>query len=70
VLFDGVFVHRAIAVVILWQRIRPTSRKRSWLRLSLAPTGEPKPFEAVLHVKVERGVPVNTELVALRERTP
>jgi hypothetical protein len=40
------------------------------LRLSLAPTGEPKPFEAVLHVKVERGVPVNTELVALRERTP
>jgi hypothetical protein len=38
------------------------------LRLSLAPTGEPKPCEAVLHVKVERGVPVNTELVALRER--
>ena len=40
------------------------------LRLSLAPTGEPKPFEAVLHVKVERGVPVDTQLVALRERTP
>ncbi len=40
------------------------------LRLSLASTGEPKPFEAVLHVKVERGVPVDTQLVALRERTP
>jgi hypothetical protein len=40
------------------------------LRLSVAPTGEPKPFEAVLHVKVERGVPVDTQLVALRERTP
>jgi hypothetical protein len=40
------------------------------LRLPVAPTGEPKPFEAVLHVKVERGVPVDTELVALRERTP
>jgi hypothetical protein len=40
------------------------------LRLSLAATGEPKPFEAVLHVKVERGVPVDTQLVALRERTP
>lgn len=40
------------------------------LRLSLAPTGEPRPFEAVLHVKVERGVPVDTQLVALRERTP
>lgn len=31
------------------------------LRLSVAPTGEPKPFEAVLH---------DTQLVALRERTP
>lgn len=40
------------------------------LRLSRAATGEPKPFEAVLHVKVERGVPVDTQLVALRERTP
>ncbi len=40
------------------------------LRLSLDPSGEPKPFEAVLHIKVERGVPVSTELVALRERAP
>ncbi len=38
------------------------------LRLALAPTGEPKPFEAVLHVKIERGVPVASDLVALRER--
>ena len=26
-----------------------------------------KPFEAVLRVKIARGVPVGTELVALRE---
>jgi hypothetical protein len=49
---------------------RPNAVADLLLRLSLAPTGEPKPFEAVLHVKVERGVPVDTELVALRERTP
>jgi hypothetical protein len=36
------------------------------LRLSVAQTGQLKPFEAVMHVKVTRGVPVSTELVALR----
>jgi hypothetical protein len=36
------------------------------LRLSVAQTGQLKPFEAVIHVKVTRGVPVSTELVALR----
>ncbi len=36
------------------------------LRLSVAQTGQLKPFEAVIRVKVTRGVPVSTELVALR----
>jgi hypothetical protein len=38
------------------------------LRLSTSATGDVKPFEAVLREKVERGVPVSTELVAIRER--
>src|SRR5712664_29766 len=37
------------------------------LRLSVSNSGELKPFEAVLRVKVARGVPVGTELVALRK---
>ncbi len=37
------------------------------LRLSVSENGEMRPFEAVLHVKVVRGVPVGTELVALRK---
>src|SRR5262249_54165114 len=37
------------------------------LRLSVSQTGQLRPFEAVIHVKVTRGVPVNTELVALRK---
>jgi hypothetical protein len=40
------------------------------LRLSSSPTGNVKPFEAVLREKVERGVPVSTQLVAVHERTP
>jgi len=39
------------------------------LRLSVSQTGQLKPFEAVLRVKVTRGVPVSTELVALRNGT-
>jgi hypothetical protein len=35
-------------------------------KLSVSPTGETKPFEAVLRVKVARGVPVESEIVALR----
>jgi len=35
------------------------------LRLSVSQSGQLKPFEAVIHVKVTRGVPVSTELVAL-----
>ena len=37
------------------------------LRLSVSPTGELEPFEAVLHVRVTRGVPMETEVVALRK---
>jgi hypothetical protein len=39
-------------------------------RLQVSETGELKPFEAVLHVKVTRGVPVETEIVALRSGKP
>jgi hypothetical protein len=35
-------------------------------QLKLSATGEVKPFEAVLRVKVARGVPVGSSLVALR----
>lgn len=35
-------------------------------RLNVAPNGEPSPFEVVLHVKVARGVPVESEIVAAR----
>jgi DNA-binding winged helix-turn-helix (wHTH) protein len=35
-------------------------------RLSVSENGHLKPFEAVIRVKVTRGVPVNAELVALR----
>lgn len=39
-------------------------------RLSVTQRGELKPFEALLHVKVARGVPVGTELVAIRKLKP
>jgi precorrin-2 methylase len=35
-------------------------------RLSVSNASELKPFEAVIHVKVARGVPVESEIVALR----
>ena len=35
-------------------------------RLNVPPNGEMKPFEVVLRVKVARGVPVESEIVALR----
>ena len=37
------------------------------LRLAVSNSGELKPFEAVIHVKVTRGVPVGSQLVALRK---
>ena len=39
-------------------------------RLKVPPNGDMKPFEAVLHVKVARGVPVESELLAVRSETP
>jgi hypothetical protein len=46
---------------------RQSSVEQLLLRLSVAPTGEVEPFEAVLHVKVTRGVPMESEIVALRK---
>lgn len=40
------------------------------LRLSVSRTGELKPFEALLRVKVKHGVPVENQLVALRKAVP
>lgn len=39
-------------------------------RLSVSKIGELKPFEALLRVKVARGVPVGLELVSVRKRIP
>ncbi len=47
---------------------RESSVEQLLLRLAVSPTGEPEPFEAVLHVKVTRGVPIESELVALRKQ--
>jgi len=46
---------------------RQSSVEQLLLRLAVSPAGEPEPFEAVLHVKITRGVPIETELVALRK---
>ena len=46
---------------------RQDSLQQLLLRLSVSDNGQMKPFEAVLRVKIARGVPVGTELVALRE---
>jgi len=35
-------------------------------RLNVTSSGSVKPFEAVLHVRVTRGVPVDTGIVAVR----
>ncbi|HKV24652.1 MAG TPA: helix-turn-helix domain-containing protein [Candidatus Acidoferrum sp.] len=45
---------------------RQSSVEELLLRLSVSQEGQLKPFEAVIHVKVARGVPVETELVAIR----
>jgi hypothetical protein len=38
-------------------------------RLGSSGAGELKPFEAVLHVTVKRGVPVQSDLVAVRQHS-
>jgi len=45
---------------------RQESLEQLLLRLSVSNNGEMKPFEALLRVKVARGVPIGSELVALR----
>ena len=47
---------------------RPNSVEELLLRLSVSKSGELNPFEALLRVKITRGVPVQTELVTLRKR--
>jgi hypothetical protein len=46
---------------------REKSVQELLLRLSVSDSGNLKPFEALLHVKVAKGVPVETELVSLRK---
>jgi hypothetical protein len=46
---------------------RQNSIEELLLRLSVSQTGELQPFEALLRVKVARGVPVETQLVSLRK---
>jgi hypothetical protein len=48
---------------------RQSSVQELLLRLPVSQAGQLKPFEAVIRVKVTRGVPVGTELVALRSGT-
>ena len=48
---------------------RQSSVEQLLLRLPVSQAGQLKPFEAVIRVKVTRGVPVETELVALRSVT-
>ena len=46
---------------------RQDSVQQLLLRLSISENGDMRSFEAVLHVRVARGVPIATELAALRE---
>jgi hypothetical protein len=48
---------------------REQSVQELLLRLSVSDSGEIKPFEALLHVKITKGVPVETTLVSLRKIT-
>ena len=51
-------------------RVQANSLEELLRRLPVDDTGELKPFEAVLRVKVTRGVPVESEIVALRSGKP
>jgi hypothetical protein len=48
---------------------RQDSLEQLLLRLSISENGQIRPFEVVLRVRVARGVPVGSELVALRKVT-
>ena len=45
---------------------RENSLEQLLLRLAVTHSGELRPFEALIHVKVARGVPVGSDLVAVR----
>ncbi len=49
---------------------RPDSLQELLSRLGTSRSAEVQPFEAVLRTKVTRGVPVETQLVALRKTSP
>lgn len=49
---------------------RQNSVEELLLRLSVSKSGELNPFEALLRVKITRGVPVEAEVVTLRKRAP
>jgi len=49
---------------------RENSLQQLLSQLEVAPGAEVKPFEAVVHVKVTRGVPVESNLVAVRKDSP
>jgi len=49
---------------------REQSVEELLLRLSVSDNGDVKPFEALLHVKIAKGVPVETSLVSLRKIAP
>jgi hypothetical protein len=49
---------------------RQDSLQELLLRLSVSDTGDLKPFEALLRIKVTKGVPVETELIFLRKIAP
>jgi hypothetical protein len=46
---------------------REQSVRELLLRLAVSDSGDLKPFEALLHVKITKGVPVETTLVSLRK---
>jgi hypothetical protein len=48
---------------------RENSLEQLLLRLAVTRSGELRPFEALIHIKVARGVPVGSDLVAVRKET-
>jgi hypothetical protein len=47
---------------------REDSIKELLQRLKVSKSGDLKPFEALLHVKIAHGVPVMTDLISVRNR--
>ncbi len=75
-----VSIHRARSS--FWLETLPSARRLQWSivcredsvkellqRLNVSKASDLKPFEALLHVKIAHGVPVVTDLVAVRNRS-